>query len=183
MHLDAPSLHTRTCLWLILWAALILRWCPRAALWTQSHTTSHLLMESLCLISPIPYPRTWASTGFSSSVLWVTPASQWEWGRSLLLTRPYPRWKLLVILGFLYACSVFMTWSHAYSPTGNLQLHQRPMVSTVSLNGDEKMPSPSGTGPCLICWLFTVDLTNPPTPPQLADRQFSPCSPHCPILV
>ena len=28
--------------------------CPRAAFWTWSHTTSHLLMESLCLIPLYP---------------------------------------------------------------------------------------------------------------------------------
>lgn len=106
--------------------------CLRAAslvsVWTWSHAPSVVLMESLCLVCPMTFPRTWAVlVSHSQSFDW--PQSPYENGGILYswqfpscpLIRVYPRWELLVLLGLLYPSSIYMTKNHVYSPTGNIK--------------------------------------------------------------
>lgn len=72
-----------------------------------------LLMESLCLIFPMTFPRTWAipashslnKNGGNPRPLMRTGAFFYSWQfPPCPLIRLYPTWKLFTILRFLYPC-------------------------------------------------------------------------------
>lgn len=157
VYLHGPSLHPRTCLWVILWAALVLRrmswgcptWCPPETMVASPLFCwwSPCAWFLLCLILRLELPH---ELLVLSPLGNPSPLVRMGWFLTLKLPflpsdHTLPQIKAIgIFFWFLYVLFIWQkpclfTWKYLITP----QTH----AATAFLNHDEKMPSPLGAGP------------------------------------
>lgn len=181
VYLHGPSLHPRTCLWVILWAALVLRrmswgcptWCPPETMVASPLFCwwSPCAWFLLCLILRLELPH---------ELLVLSPLGNpsplVRMGRFLTLKLPFlpsdhtlPQIKAI---GIFFDFSMFYLYdkNHVYSP-GNIWLHPRPMPPPLFWIMMRKCQARWALGPWLTCWPPAATLAVSPSVWQRGDSQ------------